>query len=134
MADAAFEAEILEVVAELMKEFGRTITMIAFTEDNNDDAQPWKDRDDDNDPSNLDLFAVVVPPSATKNFGLQALGTGTQWDDLLTNSEKVVIAEGPTDLREYSKVRDGGVEYSIYAQQTLQPGDQILLSYIGLRR
>lgn len=128
-----FYDEMLETVQELLEEFGRDITLIKFGQDPAVVGKPWNDRDVSGDTS-IVIRAAIVPPSATKNFGIQSLGSGVRQADLFAISEKIFIVEGPTDVTDYDQVLDNGEYYFIKVSQTLEPGDTLLLSYLGVRR
>lgn len=91
--------------ARLIKNNGRSITFVKLDETPADPTEPW------NGPASSDttlaLNGVFVPPNTVRQFGLSALGEGTEFRDLVTFSEQVIItAQGENDLREYTKVID----------------------------
>jgi hypothetical protein len=78
---------------------------------------------------------VFVPPNTVRQFGLSALGQGTEFDDLITFSDYIAIFfPGTTDCRQFSKVQDGSEEFGIIGLQILKPGDVQLLGFVGIRR
>lgn len=117
----------------LIKNNGRSITFVKLDEAAADPAQPW------NGPSTnettLALNGVFVPPNTVRQFGLSALGEGTEFRDLVTFSEQIIItAQGENDLREYTKVIDRSDRWGIIGLQVLRPGDTTLLAFVGVRR
>lgn len=117
----------------LIKNNGRSITFVKLDEASADPTQPW------NGPSTnettLALNGVFVPPNTVRQFGLSALGEGTEFKDLVTFSEQVIItAQGENDLREYTKVIDRSDRWGIIGLQVLRPGDTTLLAFVGVRR
>lgn len=120
----------------LVKENGREITLIKLDETPADSNKPWVGPTTAND-SSSDVITrgVFVPPNTVRQFGLTALGEGTEVEGLLTKSEQVVIiAQGDIDVRDFSKIIDRGEEWGIIGYQVLRPGDTGVLSFIGVRR
>jgi len=118
----------------LIEKNGRSIQFVRLNEDPADPTKPW------NGPAaggegNLDLFGVFVPPNTVRQFGLTALGEGTEFQDLLTMSEQVIItAQAENDLRLYTEVVDRSQRWGIIGLQVLRPADVTLLAFVGVRR
>lgn len=98
-------------------------------------SKPW------NGPISLDpddsvtLKAVFAPPNTVRQFGLTALGEGTQYDDLFSFVETICIFfPGENDIRQFKFVRDASVDWNVVAFQLLKPADIQLVGYLGLRR
>lgn len=117
----------------LIRNNGRSITFVKLDETAADPSEPW------NGPASnettLALNGVFVPPNTVRQFGLSALGEGTEFRDLVTFSEQVIItAQGENDLREYTKVIDRSDRWGIIGLQVLRPGDTTLIAFVGVRR
>lgn len=118
----------------LIEKNGRSIQFVRLNESPADPDKPW------NGPAaggegNLDLFGVFVPPNTVRQFGLSALGEGTEFQDLLTMSEQVIItAQAENDLRLYTEVVDRSQRWGIIGLQVLRPADVTLLAFVGVRR
>jgi hypothetical protein len=117
----------------LINKNGRSISFVKLNETPADSDRPW------NGPvageTTIDLKGVFVPPNTVRQFGLTALGEGTEWKDLVTFSEEIIIvAQGEVDLREYTKVVDRTERWGIIGMQVLRPGDVTLLAFVGVRR
>ena len=129
---------LAQTAARLVKNNGRSITFVKLSEVAADTARPWK-----GPPSSgagaaettLALNGVFVPPNTVRQFGLTALGEGTEFKDLVAFSEQIIItAQGENDLREYTSVVDGGDRWGIIGLQVLKPGPTTLLAFVGVRR
>ncbi len=132
---AAFDySGLLAVSTRLITEFGRVITLSGLSAVSADTDKPWEG------PASvagtpLSLSGVFVPPNTVRQFGLTALGAGTEFRDLITFSEQIIITmPGETDIRDYTNVNDGGVVWGIIGIQVLKPGTVTLLAFIGIRR
>lgn len=129
----AFYDQMSALATEMMAEYGRSITLVKFSETPSDASKPWNGRTGVD--TTLTLNAVFVPPNTVRQFGLTALGEGTEYIDMITRSEQIAICNPDTeDVREYTALQDGGIEYGIIATQVLKPGDKRLLAFIGVRR
>lgn len=118
----------------LVQNAGRSITFVRLNETASDPAQPWKGPASGGE-TTLDLTGVFVPPNTVRQFGLSALGEGTEFDDLVTRSEQIIItAQGENDLRSFTEVVDRSERWGIIGLQVLRPGDTTLLAFVGVRR
>lgn len=122
-----------EVASRLIKNNGRSISLIRLNETPDDPQKPWKG------PSGAETTVAVngvfVPPNTVRQFGLSALGEGTEFKDLVSFSEQIIIvSQGDEDIRKFTSVLDGGVRWGIIGTQVLKPGTKILLGFIGVRR
>lgn len=117
----------------LITENGREITFVRKNQTPLDANKPW------NGPNatetTLALYAVFAPPNTVRQFGLTALGDGTEFMDLLSFSEKIAIVYPSTnDLRQYKIIRDGGIDWNMIGLQVLEPGPTKVLAFVGVRR
>lgn len=123
-----------QTASRLIKNNGRSITFVKLDSKPADPDRPWKGPTD-NGETKLALNGVFVPPNTVSQFGLQALGAGTEFKDLITFSEQIIItAQGEEDLREYTSVVDGDERWGVIGIQVLKPGDVTLLAFVGVRR
>lgn len=128
-------ATLKTTVDALMTEFGRSVTLEQRSRAANNAAEPWKGPDPVADPNaSLTTDAVFVPPNTVRQFGLTALGEGTEMIDLVRFSEQIVIIAQDADIRGYDTLVDGNVDWSIWGFQVLRPGDIYMLSFLGVRR
>lgn len=126
-------ARMVKTIERLIKANGRLVDFVRQSEIAADPAKPWKG------PTTTEVTSekpiVAVPPNTVRQFGLTALGEGTEFIDLITMSEQVLIVfPGIDDLRQYSTVRDTGVNWGIIGIQVLRPGTTQLLAFVGVRR
>jgi hypothetical protein len=117
----------------LINENGRAITLVRKSRTPADANEPW------NGPTGADttlsLTGVFVPPSSVREFGLPALGEGTEYQDMLRFSQQIVIvAPEANDVRNYEILQDRSDDWGIVATQVLRPGDLTMLAFIGVRR
>lgn len=126
----------LAIVAErLVRENGRLVTFVRKSPIQLDPAKPWKGSDPLEDEVTLQLSAVFVPPNTVRQFGLSALGEGSEFRDLIAFSEQIAIVfPGNNDLRQYPTIRDNGVNWNMIGLQLLQPAQTKLLAFVGTRR
>lgn len=118
----------------LIEKNGRQIQFVRLNENASNTNRPWKGPPTGGE-TTLDLRGVFVPPNTVRQFGLTALGEGTEVDDLVTMSEQIIItAQGDNDLRIYTEVVDRSERWGIIGLQVLRPADVTLLAFVGVRR
>lgn len=126
--------KLQKTAIRLIKKNGREITLIGLNETAADTSKPWKGPATGGE-TDLIVSGVFVPPNTVRQFGLTALGEGTEFMDLITLSEQVIIiAQGDIDIRTFTEVLDRSERWGIIGMQVLRPGDVTLLSFIGVRR
>jgi hypothetical protein len=112
---------------------GRTVTFISNSVISTDSAKPWGPKVGTD--TTLVTSAVFVPPTSVSQFGLSALGQGTEFKDLIAFSEYIAIFfPGTSDCRQFIKVQDGTETFGIIGLQILKPGNTQLLGFVGIRR
>lgn len=127
-------ARLAQTAARLVENAGRDITFVRLNENAADPTQPWKGPPSGGEVE-LPAHGVFVPPNTVRQFGLSALGEGTEFVDLVTMSEQVIITfQGENDLREYTEVIDRTERWGIIGLQVLRPGPTTLLAFVGVRR
>ena len=125
--------KIAATAKRLVEANGRQITFIRPDETPDDPAKPWLGSTGA-DTSTL-LYGVFVPPNTVRQFGLTALGEGTDFKGLVSISEQIAIVFPETeDLREYTHLLDGTVRWGIIGIQVLRPGATQILAFVGVRR
>ncbi len=117
----------------LIEANGRSITFVRDSETPVDVNKPWLG------PTGADttliLFGVFVPPDTVRQFGLSALGQGTEFKDLISFSEEMAIVfPDVNELRQFTHVEDETIRWGITGIQILKPSTVQLLAFIGLRR
>ena len=116
----------------LVETNGRAITFVRPSEVPDDPNEPWGGSTGAE--TTLPLFGVFVPPNTVRQFGLTALGQGTEFQDLISMSEQIAIVfPETTDLRQFTQV-DDGERWGIIGLQVLKPGPVQILAFVGLRR
>jgi len=112
---------------------GRTITFVRKPEVAADPTKPWGPQTGSD--ITFETSSVFVPPNTVRQFGLTALGQGTEFDDLITFSDYIgIFFPGTEDIREYTHVIDGAETFGIIGLQILKPGSVQLLGFVGIRR
>lgn len=112
---------------------GRTITFVQNSEVAVDPDKPWGATEEQR--TVLVTSAVFVPPNTVRQFGLTALGQGTEFVDLVAFSDYIgIFFPGTVDCRKFSHVEDGAETFGIIGLQILKPGDVQLLGFVGIRR
>lgn len=125
---------LISTASRLITANGRSISFRKPSETPSDSNKPWNGPTD-GDEIQLDLTGVFVPPNTVREFGISALGEGTELKDLITFSQQIVItAPGENDLREYSSLVDRDDRWGILGMQVLRPGDLQILAFVGVRR
>lgn len=120
----------------LIEANGRVVTFIRESETKADPLKPWEGPADEvsDPPTSVDLSAVFVPPNTVRQFGVTALGQGTEFDDVLAYTEQIAIVFPETnDLRVFTHVLDD-VRYGIIGLQVLKPATTQLLAFVAIRR
>ena len=130
-----FYASKAATAKRLINKRGRSIELIRLDESAANTSRPWKGPPSTPSETTPQLRGVFVPPNTVRQFGLSALGLGTQLEDMISMSDQVIIvAQGEVDLRIFTEVLDDGVRWGIFASQILKPGDVTLLGFLGVRR
>ena len=130
-----FYASKAATAKRLINKRGRSIELIRLDESAANTSRPWKGPPSTPTEGTLPLKGVFVPPNTVRQFGLSALGLGTQLEDMISMSDQVIIvAQGEVDLRIFTEVLDDGMRWGIFASQILKPGDVTLLGFLGVRR
>ena len=120
----------------LITKFGRQVTLLRESQVAADPSKPWNGPGDAVDPAELPIYAAFVPPNTVRQFGLTALGLGTDMERLLQMSEQIAIsATADNDVRDYQDLRDtDNTVWGIIGIQQLKPGTTGILSFIGVKR
>lgn len=127
--------KIASTAQRLIRENGRELVFVRKPLSSADPAKPWKGSDPEVEEITLTISGVFVPPNQIRQFGLSALGQGTEFKDLIDFSEQVIIVyPGDNDLRQYKTVRDQNVNWNMIGLQYLKPGTIPLLAFVGTRR
>lgn len=125
---------LAQTADRLIRNNGRSITFVKLNETPADDNRPWKGPATGGE-TTLALNGVFVPPNTVRQFGLTALGEGTEFKDLVTFSQQIIIvAQGERDLREFTSVIDGTTRWGIIGLQVLRPAEITMLGFVGVRR
>ena len=126
--------EIIEVADELTAEFGRAVTFRADDVTPADPNQPWDGGGSTE--TTVELNAVFVPPNTVRQFGVTALGQGTEFMDMLQMSEqmlsstKVITIFATLTISTIQDLVAGRSSvFRSFAQQTT-----IFLSFVAVRR
>lgn len=115
---------------------GRTVTLLREAETKADPLKPWEGpgEEDVTPPTEVSLKSVFVPPNTVRQFGITALGQGTEFVDLVSWTEQIAIVfPEEYDLRTFTHMVDGD-RYGIIGLQVLKPGDTQLLAFMAVRR
>jgi hypothetical protein len=125
--------KLASMAKRLIDADGRSVTFTGNSGTPTVASKPWGAQTAAGEP--LVTFAVFVPPSSIQQFGLAALGQGTQFEELVTFSDFVgIFFPGTTDIRQFSHVVDDTETFGITGLQILKPGDVQLLGFVGMRR
>jgi len=131
-------AKLQKTAQRLIDKNGRSITLVRQDRTNDNASRPWKNNAD---PSGAGaqkeiVKGVFVPPNTVRQFGLTALGQGAEIEDLIANSENVIIISpgDAYDVREFQEVIDGTETWGIVGTQILRPADLVLLGFLGVKR
>jgi len=118
----------------LVTKNGRTVTLVRTGEVPVDVDKPWLGNVAAGE-TTLVVPAVQLLPNAVRIFGLSALGEASRLSELISNSEIVyILFQGEVDLKPFTFVRDGGIDYQIEATQSLKPANTTVLGFVGVRR
>lgn len=120
----------------LVEANGRQITFIREAETKADPLKPWEGPGPEGaaPPTEVPLYGVFVPPNTVRQFGVTALGEGTEFDDVIAYSEQIAIVFPETnDLRTFTHIEDNG-RWGIIGLQVLKPADTLLLAFVAVRR
>lgn len=119
-----YSATVKQAVDAIDK-YGRLVTLRQPTTDT-EAGKPWRGPNDTDAPaaagSDFPVKAVFIGPS-------KALS-----EDFLAGLDDVAIVAGPADYSACRLMIDGGKVFKIVRQQTIKPGDTIVLTYLGVSR
>lgn len=124
------------VADRLVKANGRSVEFLREAETRADPLKPWEGPGDEatTPPTSVMLNSVFVPPNTVRQFGITALGQGTEFVDLVTWTEQIgIVFPEEYDMRTFTHLVDGD-RYGITGLQVLKPGDIQLLAFIAVRR
>lgn len=125
-------AKLLATAQRLITANGRSVTFISYDDSLDDAGKPWDGlADPRGTPSDtLVVNAVFLPPGNVATMGLL-----TETDDLLVNSEQVMlVSPGAEDLAAFQEVLDGGSYWKIKGTNSLTPGAVQFLVAVGVAR
>lgn len=126
-------AKLALTAKRLISENGRTVQLVRPSETPADVNAPWNGSL--NIETTYDVPAVQLLPNAVRVFGLSALGEAGMLQGLVSVAELVyVVFQEELDLKQFTFVRDGGVDFTIEAIQMLKPANTTILGFIGVRR
>lgn len=130
-----FYNRLAATAVRMINKRGRLIRLIRFDETAANAGRPWKGPPINPTEPGSDVFGVFVPPTSVRQFGLSALGLGTEMESMIATSEQIIIVSaGETDLRQFSEVLDQSERWGIFTSQILKPGSTTLLGFLGVRR
>ena len=100
-----------------------------------DPNKPWNGKNPSSPMILLPLRAVFAPPNTVRQFGLNALGEGSEILDLFSFVQQIfILFPGENDITQYPIVEDRGKDYNLIGYQLLRPADNNLLAFVGTRR
>ena len=124
---------LIATAQRLITENGRSVTFVEFDTTLDDSDKPWRGPADPRatPESTLTVDAVFVEP-----LSVEQLGSSTRIKDLLARSDKIMIVSpgANVDLTIFQEVVDGSESWKIQGVETLQPGSEIILNYVGVSR
>lgn len=104
------------------------MSFVRYSETPSDASKPWNEPTGSS--TSVSLYAVVASPSLQR-----LLGKGIDLSNLIESSDQIlIVAQGSTDISQFSEVVDDGEIFGITDIQILKPGDTSLLSYVGVKR
>ena len=119
----------------LVSENGRTVTIVQLSKDLDDPTKDWRGKHDPraNPEDSISATAVFVDPASFSSLGFK-----TDAREEVKRSEQIaLVALGSgtvKDLTTFDEVQDGDINWSIIFSEKLQPGSQVLLFTLGLKR
>lgn len=130
-----FYTRVVATAVRMINKRGRLIKLIRFDETSDNVSRPWKGPPASPTEPSSDVYGVFIQPTSVRQFGLSALGLGTEMESMIATSEQIIIiSAGETDLRQFSEVLDQSERWGIFTSQILKPGDKTLLGFLGVRR
>lgn len=128
-------APIQITAADLVADFGRSITLTKFNVTEQDPANPYLGS---TNPRLSPLATVTTFGVGVNPLQAERLGITTRDSELIKRSEQIyIIAPGDAfteDLKTFDEVTDGAEKWKITLVETLRPGDLTLLYYVGVMR
>ena len=127
--------ELLSTSKELIKTFGKIITLLKYNQTPTDSDKPWAGNIlPTTTPSfSFNLYGVLIPISSKTSLG--ALSSNT---DLSYNRNNTYIVEPseqtPDILQDATILIDSGIEYKIKSIDKLKPANTVLLYYVEVSR
>lgn len=125
--------KVIATAQRLITANGRSVRLIRYNEVSTDPDKPWRGPGDPRQTPRaiLDIHAAFVSPSSASSLGLS-----TDVNDLLKRSTQIMVLSGGADedLLQYNEVLDDEKYWKIEGVETLRPGADILLTFIGVSR
>jgi hypothetical protein len=118
----------------LVTKFGRSVTLVEYDSTLADVAKPWDGPADARTAPDtaLVLDAVFVQPGGSS----EQLGIASFSEDLLSEMEQILIVSpgAAIDLSTFHAVLDGTTYWKIVRTESLKPGPDLVLGFIGVKR
>ncbi len=127
---------LASVAKRLVEANGRQIMFVRENETKADPLKPWEGPGEEvtAPPTEVPLYGVFVPPNTVRQFGVTALGEGTEFEDVIAFSEQIAIVfPENNDLRTFTHIEDNG-RWGIIGLQVLKPATTLLLAFVAVRR
>ena len=121
--------EFVTLAQEIIADNGRDVTIQLLSSTPANAATPWRGPATPTVQTQRTVKAVFVPSQGT-NLGIDVVS-----DELLRRVEEVcLIAPTDIELQGFTRIVDGGVNYTIDWVQVLKPGPLIVLYFFGIKR
>ncbi len=123
---------ILAEAVALVKENGRSVTLIKHNATLADSAQPWEGPTNARTlpASTAKLDAVFFNPATLAKLGISFEST-----DLVPRAEQIMmVIPGAVNVEEFQEVLDGSVYWKIGHVEIFKPGSTTVLAYIAVGR
>lgn len=125
---------IADRAAELVAEYGRSMTAVKFDKVAVDSNKPWEGAAD---ARSTGVSTVITGISVSISDGLK-LGITTQDSDLSKNSDEILIvalgSASAIDLSLYNEIIDQSINWKITVVEKLKPANMVLLYFVGVKR
>ena len=125
---------VQDIAIELVERFGRPVVFVKLGTVPDNPGEPWKGTTTSRTTPQDEVsgFAVSVPPSSASELGISSSTV-----DFVKSCEQILIAVPGvinSDLSDFNEVRDGDDVFVIEGVEKLQPANDIILYFMGIRR
>jgi len=124
----------------LITKFGGPVTYIQYDTELADAAKPWDGPTNELDPDDAGTFratlqTVFVPPAKVRAYGITTLASDYDIQGLANLYDRIgIVAPEGNEMSRFSAAMIDGVLFGLDRLSVLQPRDEPILAFVGIKR